>query len=606
MASFVWPPWSRTARIAGSSFHLEDTEEDIDAALDDLASQQVSVVLADSPWGWSYTAWMDDAEFAAVGEMMTTVVEKTHSRGLRVVVYQTGLELTSQPGPRPNVEDPGWLQRSLSGETIFFNDISSQQEHWLDEGEWDLWLSPCSDYRDFSLDRVRRMAATGIDGLWVDTVYLQHGIGGHQDLWPSTDSCSVSGFESATGFTVPEEEDWDDLTWRRWVVWRHGQMVDFLVALKEAAREVNPDLVFFEENWNTDSSGATQYANDPAAYLPYADMSTGHEVGTIGDRVDVGQTGMRDATLDQWLAYRTMIAFARAADRGKPSWFLTYGYRPRDSAQLAGVVLAEGGNFYETRGPVMDETVGAAHRTRLFGWIQAHEDLIYSAESAADVGLVYSPRNRDLLDAGSGGFYDVEDSVHFAAYRSAASLLYRAHVQFDVVLDTDPTAFGRYRVLILSEVQGVSDLTAESLSAYPGRLITVGDTGWYDEWLVEREENALEDVDQQHFDAVDARLMAAVGRPLLSTDAPPQVQIALRRTAGGYTLVLVNTAAAASEAFSLNLLLPSGEEIEVARLSTPDGQDVKLPLSREADGATVHLEVPAELDTVGLIALSHP
>lgn len=45
-------------------------------------------------------------------------------------------------------------------------------------------------------------------------------------------------------------------------------MVDYLLALKEAAREVNPNVVFFEETWNVDPSGATGYAGDPAAYLP--------------------------------------------------------------------------------------------------------------------------------------------------------------------------------------------------------------------------------------------------------------------------------------------------------------------------------------------------
>ena len=52
------------------------------------------------------------------------------------------------------------------------------------------------------------MASTGIDGLWVDTVYLQHSIGEHEDLWPSTDACSATAFQSATGLSVPTQEDW--------------------------------------------------------------------------------------------------------------------------------------------------------------------------------------------------------------------------------------------------------------------------------------------------------------------------------------------------------------------------------------------------------------
>ena len=600
--SFTWPHWSRTARIAGSAFHLEDTEEDIDAALDDLASQQVSVVLADSPWGWSYTAWMDDAEFYAVRDMMATVVKKAHARGLRVVMYQTGLELTSQPGPKPDVENSDWLQRSLDGEAVFFNDIGSEQEHWLDLGEWDLWLSPCSGYREFSQRRVRDMVETGIDGLWVDTVYLQHSIGSHEDLWPSADPCSISAFLGATGLTVPIVEDWEDPKWRRWIVWRHQQMVDYLLALKDAAHEVNPGLVFFEENWNSDSSGATQYANDPAAYLPYTDISTGHEVGTIGDRVDEGQTAMRNATLDQWLAYRTMVAFARAADGGKPSWILTYGYEPRDSEQMAGIVLAEAANFYETRGPGMAETVGEAYRTRLFDWIKANEGVIYGGDSAAEVGLLYSPRSRDLLDAGSGGMYDVEDSTHFAAYRAAANFLYRAHVPVDVVLDTDTSSFHRYSVLVLPEVQLMSDDVAEALRAFGGRLITVGDTGWHDQWMGEREENALEGVPQLYFDVPDPGLAASADTGLLSTDAPPEVQIGLRRTDEGYALVLVNTSASPTGPFFCDLRLADGLAVASARLSGPNSPDVEVAFSELEDGI-VRVAVPAGVDTVALLVL---
>ena len=609
--AFAWPDWARTARIAGASFELEDSEADIDARLDALAVQNVSVVLADSPWGWSYSAWVDDAEFYAVHDLVTTIVQKAHARGLKVVMYQTGLELTSTPERNPGPEHPDWPQRSLDGQPILFNDISSDQEHWLDEGEWDLWVSPCSSYRQFSLDRVREMVRTGIDGLWVDTVYLQHSIGDHEDLWPSTDPCSVAAFRAATGLDVPTAEDWDNPAWRRWVVWRHGQMADYLLALKEAARQVNPDLVFFEENWAADTSGATCYANDPAEYLAYPDLSTGHEVSTIGDRVDKGETGMEEATLDQWLAFRTMIAFARAADRGKPTWILTYGHRPRDSAQLAGMVLAEGGNFYETQGPEMAGTVGTTYRTQLFGWIAAHENALYGGGSAAQVGLVYSPRNRDLLDSGSGDYYDVQDSTHFAAYRAAANLFYRAHVPFDVVLDTDIAGaqrrcapFNRYAVLILPEVWGMDDATAAALRAFPGRLITIGDTGQYDEWLNERDDNALAGVPQRHFATVNSALVAAADTGLLSTDAPPEIQMGLRRTPDGYALVLVNTAAAPTDAFTLDLRLTDGVAVMTAHLSTPEGTETDVAFTISGDAHTVHLDMPAGVDTLALLTLT--
>ncbi|MCB0085616.1 MAG: hypothetical protein KDE47_31960, partial [Caldilineaceae bacterium] len=126
------------------------------------------------------------------------------------------------------------------------------------------------------------MVATGIDGLWVDQVYLQSSIGPHDDLWPSSDPCSAAAFKSATGLNLPVTEDWDNPIFQRWILWRHTQIADFLLAEKAAARLVNPDLVFFNENASVDAGRATYVANDPTIYLPHPDMSTGHEIETIG------------------------------------------------------------------------------------------------------------------------------------------------------------------------------------------------------------------------------------------------------------------------------------------------------------------------------------
>jgi len=604
LTQFAWPDWARTARIAGAFFDLSDTTATIDARLNALVSQNVSVVLADCPWGGSYSAWVDDTTFTAIRNMVTTMVQKAHARGLKVVMYQTGLELTSTPDRNPGPEHPDWPQRSLNGQPTLFNDITNDEEHWLEKGQWDLWISPNSSFREFSVGRVREIVRTGIDGLWVDTVYLCWGIGKHEDLWPSTDAASSASFYAATGLRVPTAENWDSPTWRRWVIWRHSQMTDYLQALKSAARTENPNLVFFEENWNADASGATQYGNDPADYIAYPDISTGHEISTIADRVDKGQSGMQGATLDEWLSFRTMVAFARGADRGKPSWILTYGCKPRDSAQLAGMVLAEGTNFYETQGPGMAGTVGAPYRTQLFGWIKAHESDLYEGESAAQVALVFSARNRDLLDSGSGNYYAVEDSIHFNAYRTAANLMYRAHVPFDVVMDTDSVAFARYSVLILPEVQAMSNVTAAALRAYRGKLITEGETGRYDEWMNERPQNALAGVPQTHFTTVTTALVGAANTGLLSTNAPPQVQLSLRRVQNRYALVVVNTAATPASAFTLDLRLSSGWVVTAARLSAPGVAERSVSFAHLPGINTVRVTVPAGIDSLALLTLT--
>ena len=50
-SAWVWPWWACTARIAGAYFDPTEDNAAIDARLDALLAQHVSVVLADSPWG---------------------------------------------------------------------------------------------------------------------------------------------------------------------------------------------------------------------------------------------------------------------------------------------------------------------------------------------------------------------------------------------------------------------------------------------------------------------------------------------------------------------------------------------------------------------------
>lgn len=608
--AFVWPEWARRARIAGAYFHPTESEAVITARLDALAAQQVSVVLADSPWGEQYAAWVDDTEFAKVEALIATVVQKAHERGLKVVLYQVGLELISPPERNPGLEQAQWAQRALNGQPVLFNDVSNDETHWLDTGVWDFWLTPCvapvtaaTAFRTLALQRVQAMVATGIDGLWVDQVYLQSSVGSHHELWPSTDPCSVAAFQAATGFTPPTAEDWDDPAFLHWVIWRHGQITDFLAAEVAVARALNPALVFLNENSSVDSGRATYVANDPTMLLSYPDMSTGHEVETIADRMDQGETGMQAATLDDWLAFRTMIAFARAADEGKPSWILTYGYQPRDSAQLAGLVLAEGANFYETKGPQMADTVDSAFRTQLFQWIADHESALYDTQSVAEVGLLYSPRTRDLVDTVSGEPYDVQDSVHFAAYRAAANLLYRAHLPFDVVIDTNHAAFARYRVLIVPEVQTMSDATLAALRAFPGRLLVVGESGVYDEWRQFRSAERWAGSQHHHVPQVTPEVINLANTGLLQTDAAAAVQVAIHRYEKGYALLIVNTAVTPTTSVALTLTLRPQEVVTGVRLAPLTGQERDLPFTPTSGDRRLQLLLPAGIETSALLTI---
>jgi hypothetical protein len=603
-----WPEWAQRARIAGIYFAPGNL--DIAQRLDRLAAQNVSVIITDSPLGQEYAAWVDNARFAATKETLATVVRLAHERGLKVVIYHTGLELLSPPNRKPAQQHIAWAQRALDGTPLLFNDIGVEEQHWLSRGIWDMWMSPChhptrpdGSFRQLALSRIREITETGIDGIWVDQVYLQSSVGSHHELWPSSDPCSAAAFRAETGLPLPIREDWDDPVFQRWVVWRHSQIVRFLLEEMEAARSVNPDLVFLNENSSVDSGRSTYVGNDPTELRPYAEITTGHEIETIADRMDEGETGMVDATLDDWLAFRTMVAFARASDRGKPSWILTYGYGPRDSAQLAGLVLAEGANFYETKGPQMADTVGEHFRTQLFGWVAAHEAELYGGESVAQVALLYSPRTRDLIDTVSGEPYDVADAIHFAAYRAAANTLYRAHVPFDIVIDNDVEVFANYEFLILPQLQVMSETTLDALRHYSGTIIAIGETGIYDEWLNERAESAFRTLPAIHLQSVTAEMAGLVNTAVLTTNLPPAVQVGARQNDTEYVLVLVNTGADATPPGTLTLRLSQPAADSFAHFSTLEGAAMEIPLVASEDGLSVQITIPRGIDTVALLTV---
>ncbi len=154
----------------------------------------------------------------------------------------------------------------------------------------------------------------------------------------------------------------------------------------------------------------------------------------------------------------------------------------------------------------------------------------------------------------------------------------------------------------MPEVQAVSDTTVSALRQFPGRILTVGGTGQYDKWLNERTQNALAGVPQQHFAQVSDALIAAAHTSLITTTVAMSVQLGLRRTPGGYSVLFVNTASAPTAAFGLDLSVNDIWRLTSAHWSTPDGKEQDVPLSF-VSGSAVHVDVPAGIDTLALLTI---
>ncbi len=205
-------------------------------------------------------------------------------------------------------------------------------------------------------------------------------------------------------------KDWDDLAWRQFVRWRITSITRFVEDVFGAAREVDPDLVLFTENWGMDSNFVTPYAQDPLELVDNPYVATAHEL----EPVDQDEAGMANATLKQWRDYALMVKFGVAANKGKPGWILTYAGSVDDSLREAGVHLAEGANFYEAKGPEMvDDSTGS--RQIVFSWLASNTGMVYHSTPLAEVAMWYSPRSRDFLDGEDAGEdkFDYADTTYY-------------------------------------------------------------------------------------------------------------------------------------------------------------------------------------------------
>jgi hypothetical protein len=150
----------------------------------------------------------------------------------------------------------------------------------------------------------------------------------------------------------------------------------------------------------------------------------------------------------------------------------------------------------------------------------------------------------------------------------------------------------------------MSDATADALYQFNGTLITTGETAVYDDWMNERETNALEGVPHKHLSIVNEALIPIANTDLLRTDAPSKLQIGLRRALGRYVVVLVNTAAGPTTAFNLDLRLSGNEHVDTARLMMLDGHQVDVPFTLATADGFVRLDVPPGVDTTAILEIA--
>ena len=100
-------------------------------------------------------------------------------------------------------------------------------------------------WRKIYMERVRQIAATGIDGIYVDIPYWMTHFDGWEDTWASFDDATVDAFRESTGLDARKDlklGDFHDANFRKWVDFRIATMTAFMrgysrkCAQRESAR----------------------------------------------------------------------------------------------------------------------------------------------------------------------------------------------------------------------------------------------------------------------------------------------------------------------------------------------------------------------------------
>jgi hypothetical protein len=405
-------------------------------------------------------------------EAIRLVAAAAHRVNNKAYVYIAGTECITANGDGPHTlakEHPEWLQRKLSGQPAVFDNKAA---FWIRKGEEDAWVSPYApDWRKIYMQRIRQIAATGIDGIYVDIPYWMTHFTGWEDTWASFDDYTVAAFKAQTGLDARKDVkigDYDDPGFRKWIEFRIQTITDFLAEIRRNAVAVNPSISLIPEIYPGIEAESPRVGADVYQLYPQVDaIAHEYEFGESEDHTAASRTQL------DWFQYQVGIRSFRAFAGDKATWILNYSWdgaphvAPRDAMlNLAMSELMAGANFWDAKGHVMSGSNDMPTRVEIFKWIAAHEDIFgVRRDPMGEVGVYFSDTTRN--------FYP-KDFV--ASYRGVLLLLLRNHIQFRIVTPRTVSSFDG-KVLILPDVRVVSDAEASSIQRFSeqgGRLITTG------------------------------------------------------------------------------------------------------------------------------------
>jgi hypothetical protein len=457
--------WTNFVRIGAYGLKADNAE----AIVRDAAKSRVFGIEVDNDIPGRYESFLNPEKKL---QAIHAVAEAAHKANNRAFVYIAGTEcITANADRSPHSvlkDHPDWLQRKITGEPAVF---SSGAAFWISPGDEDVWISPyAKEWRKIYMQRVRQIAATEIDGIYVDIPYWMTHFEGWENTWASFDGATVAAFREKTGLDAKKDlklGDFQDPNFRKWIDFRIETMTDFVKEIRENARKVNPQIMVIPEIYPGIEQEATRVGAD--VYQMYAVVDAIAHEYEFGE----GEHMASSRTLLDWFLYQAGMLTFRSFAGGKATWILNYSWDgdknvdPREAMKnLAMSQVIAGANFWDAPGHSMAGSNDQATRTEIFQWIEKNEKVLYSPRLPMHpVGVYFSPKSRDY---DPGGF--------LPSYRGLLVLLLQAHHEFEVITPRTLAEF-HGEVLVLPNVTVMTDPEKQSLKRFVdsgGRLLITG------------------------------------------------------------------------------------------------------------------------------------
>jgi hypothetical protein len=457
--------WTHYVRIGGYGLGRSDAT----SIVRDAQKTHVYGIEVDNDIPGRYESFLEPSEkLKAIRE----VSEAAHRAGNKAFVYIAGTECITAHADKSAhsvmKDHPDWVQRNIKGDPAVF---TSGAAFWISPGDEDVWISPyAKEWRKTYMDRVRQIAATGIDGIYVDIPYWMTHFDGWEDTWASFDDSTVAAFKEKTGLDARHDlklGDFGDANFRKWVDFRIATLTGFMGEIRETARRVNPNIMVIPEIYPGIEEEATRVGAD--VYQMYG------VVDAIAHEYEFGNGEHMAATRTQldWFLYQAGMLTFRAFAEGKATWILNYswdgqkGVAAADAMKnLAASQVMAGANFWDAPGHVMAGSNDPATRTEIFQWIEKHEKALYRPRTHMQpVGVYFSPKSRD---------YAAKEFL--PSYRGMLVLLLQRHRELAVVTPRTLKDF-QGRVLALPNVNVLDEEEKRELAAFVktgGKLVVTG------------------------------------------------------------------------------------------------------------------------------------